>query len=95
MIIATITTTGWAVDKPKETIIKIPEDTLAYLNASREPITYGDMFKAFFDKRNYTKTNAGYEVEAITKESFEKWFYAKYMSKHLIDRLINIKFAQV
>lgn len=99
MIQALVKTTGWAADKPRETLIYVAEDAVAYEqiqpDKTKTPVTYWDLYKAFKDRRNYVKENAGYEASSITVESFENWFFAKYMPKGLVDRLISIEYSVV
>lgn len=99
MIKANIKSTGWAVDKPKETIVEIPEDLVAFEqtnnNGSKTPVTFGELYKVYSERKTYVKVNAGYDSTNIKPETFEKWFYRAFVPKEIYDRLISVKYEIV
>jgi hypothetical protein len=99
MIKATVKATGWAADKPKETVIQIDENETAFeqtnINGTKTPVTFGKLFQVYKERKTYVKTDAGYETSNINPEQFELWFFRKYVPKVIYDRLISVHYELV
>ena len=94
MIKITVKSTGWAADKPSETIYNVPETDAAFerLNrdGSKSDVTFGQLFEAYNNHKFAKKSESEFRPE-----SFEQALYKKVIPKNIADRLISMKFEIV
>lgn len=99
MIKATLKSTGWRADEPKTNEYLIEEDQVAFdrleNNGTKTPVTFGELYNVYKDRKSYTKVDAGYEKTVLNVEMFENWFFKTYVPKGLYDRMISVKFEKV
>lgn len=94
MIKITVKSTGWAADKPSETVYNVPETDAAFERLNRDgtksPVTFGQLFEAYNNHRFAKKVESEFRPE-----SFENALFARVFPKNIQDRLISMKFEIV